>query len=80
MDLAEARLSRVCGGRIGRAVRNIELQGEHPVWAAHFRLGGGQMVIPYIGNDDIHASAQKRFGDAKTNAARAAGNKSGFSG
>ena len=68
MDLAEPRLGRVGGLGIGRAVGDIERQRQHLVLA---ELGDRlvEMVLADVGDDDVHAGALQRLGDAEADPA-----------
>ena len=45
---------------------------------AQHRARLGQMIVADVGDDDVHAGALQRLGDAETDPARAAGDERGL--
>ena len=76
MDLAEPRLGGVGGGGEGGAIGDVELERQHAFAQESARLV--EMVLADVGDDDIHAGALQRPGDAEADAARAAGDERGL--
>ena len=80
MDLAEARFRRIRGAREFGPVGHVQLERKDTSGRAELRRGSLQMVVADVSDDDIHASAQQRFGDAEADATRAAGHERGLAG
>ena len=77
MDLAEPRLGLIGGGRVSVAVGDVELQRQH---RADAKLGRGlvEMILPDVGDHDVHAGLLQRLGDAEADAGGAAGDERGL--
>ena len=75
VDLAEPRLDRIGGRRIGGAIGDIEFQRENVVATGQFGHGRVEMILPDIGNRHLHSRAEQRLGDTKADATGTARNE-----
>src|SRR6516225_5572523 len=78
MDLAEARLGRVRGACVGRAVGHVELQRQHPLGCAELGARLREMILADVRDHDVHAGPEQGLGNAEPDAAGASGHECGL--